>query len=81
MVLISYWWSVRPGSPVKFNDSNALNRHIDSSKSTLKNIASQIDEDVYEKNIKKNFGELFSNRLIMQLIRLKWLLNITILIN
>ncbi len=40
-------------------------------KSTLKNIASQIDEDVYEKNIKKNFGELFSNRLIMQLIRLK----------
>ena len=40
-------------------------------KSTLKNIASQIDEDIYETNIKKNFGELFSNRLIMQLIRLK----------
>ena len=40
-------------------------------KSTLRNIASQIDEDIYEKNIKKNIGELFSNRLIMQLINMK----------
>ena len=40
-------------------------------KSTLKNIASQIDEDTYENNIKKNIGELFSNRLIMQLINIK----------
>ncbi len=39
--------------------------------STLNNIASQIDEDIYEKNIKKNFGELFSDRLIMQLINMK----------
>ena len=39
--------------------------------STLKNIASQIDEDIYETNIKKNIGELFSNRLIMQLINMK----------
>ena len=40
-------------------------------KSTLKNIASQIDEDTYEANIKINIGELFSNRLIMQLINMK----------
>ena len=39
--------------------------------STLRNIASQIDEDTYETNIKKNMGELFSNRLIMQLINMK----------
>ena len=40
-------------------------------KSTLKNIASQIDENTYETNIKKNIGELFSNKLIMQLINMK----------
>jgi len=40
-------------------------------KSTLQNIASQMDEDIYETNIKKNFGELISNRLIMQLIKMK----------
>jgi hypothetical protein len=39
--------------------------------STLRNIASQIDEDTYETNIKKNMGELFSNRLIMQLVNMK----------
>ena len=39
--------------------------------STLSNIASQIDENIYEKNIKKNFGELFSDKLIMQLINMK----------
>tara|TARA_B100001063_G_C16430530_1_gene388601 strand:+ start:71 stop:529 length:459 start_codon:yes stop_codon:yes gene_type:complete len=40
-------------------------------KSTLKNIASQIDEDTYETNIKKNIGELIANRLILQLINMK----------
>ena len=39
--------------------------------STLNNIASQIDENIYEKNIKKNFGELFSDKLIMQLVNMK----------
>ena len=39
--------------------------------STLRNIASQIDEDTYETNIKKDMGELFSNRLIMQLANMK----------
>ena len=40
-------------------------------KSTLKNIASQIDEDTYETNIKKNIGELIANRLILQLNNMK----------
>tara|TARA_B100000900_G_scaffold383226_1_gene370984 strand:+ start:3648 stop:4106 length:459 start_codon:yes stop_codon:yes gene_type:complete len=40
-------------------------------KSSLKNLASQIDEDIYEANIKKNIGELFSNKLVMQLINMK----------
>lgn len=39
--------------------------------SKINNLDSQLDETTYEKNIKKNFGILFSDKLILQLTKLK----------
>ena len=39
--------------------------------STINNLENQLDENVYETNIKKNFAATFSDRLILQLIKIK----------
>ncbi len=66
---ISYNLSASVIFNVKYGDNEKVFKFNE--KSTLKNIASQIDEDTYEANIKMNIGELFSNRLIMQLVNMK----------
>jgi len=43
-----------------------------SENSTINNQENQLDETIYENNIKKNFAELFSNKLIAQLLKLEW---------
>tara|TARA_Y100000996_G_scaffold370950_1_gene318896 strand:- start:130 stop:588 length:459 start_codon:yes stop_codon:yes gene_type:complete len=42
-----------------------------SENSTINNQENQLDETIYENNIKKNFAELFSNKLIAQLLKLE----------
>ena len=66
---ISYSLSASVNFNVTYDNKEKIFNFTETS--TLNNIASQIDEDIYEKNIKKNFGELFSDRLIMQLINMK----------
>ncbi len=39
--------------------------------STINNLENQLDETVYETNIKKNFAAIFSDKLILQLIKIK----------
>lgn len=66
---ISYNLSATVTFDVIYGDNKKIFKFNE--KSTLKNIASQIDEDTYETNIKKNIGELIANRLILQLINMK----------
>tara|TARA_B100001057_G_scaffold369752_1_gene373489 strand:- start:1405 stop:1863 length:459 start_codon:yes stop_codon:yes gene_type:complete len=42
-----------------------------SENSIINDQANQLDETIYEKNIKQNFAELFSNKLIIQLLKLE----------
>ena len=42
-----------------------------SENSTVNDQENQLDETIYENNIKQNFAELFSNKLIAQLLRLE----------
>tara|TARA_B100000900_G_C20587476_1_gene720198 strand:- start:869 stop:1327 length:459 start_codon:yes stop_codon:yes gene_type:complete len=42
-----------------------------SESSTINDIENQLDETIYETNIKKNFASLFTERLIFQLTKLK----------
>tara|TARA_B100000900_G_C20029308_1_gene493259 strand:- start:33 stop:491 length:459 start_codon:yes stop_codon:yes gene_type:complete len=66
---ISYNLSASVTFNVMYGDNEKVFKFNE--KSTLKNIANQIDENTYETNIKRNIGELFSNRLIIQLINMK----------
>tara|TARA_B100001093_G_C26844619_1_gene1022163 strand:- start:1472 stop:1930 length:459 start_codon:yes stop_codon:yes gene_type:complete len=66
---ISYNLSASVEFIVLYGDNRKIFKFAE--KTTLQNIESQMDENVYETNIKKNFGEQFSNRLITQLVKMK----------
>ena len=49
-----------------------INKTIQFTESTtINNQSNQLDESIYEKNIKQNFAELFTNKLIIKLLKLK----------
>lgn len=66
---ISYNLSASVEFIVLYGDNKKIFKFTE--KSTLQNIESQMDENIYETNIKKNFGEQFSNQLITQLVKMK----------
>tara|TARA_B100001564_G_C20364840_1_gene545126 strand:- start:67 stop:525 length:459 start_codon:yes stop_codon:yes gene_type:complete len=69
------------GNVTSYNIAASVNFQITSTKinkefqfsetSAINNQNNQLDETIYEENIKKNFAELFSKKLILQLLKIK----------
>ena len=67
------------GNVTSYNISASVNFKVTSEKinktfqftktSVINNQDNQLDETIYEENIKKNLAELFSNKLILQLLK------------
>ena len=67
------------GNVTSYNVSASVNFKVTSEKinktfqftktSVINNQDNQLDETIYEENIKKNLAELFSNKLILQLLK------------
>ena len=69
------------GNVTSYNISASVNFKVTSEKitktfqfaetSVINNQNNQLDENIYEENIKQNLAELFSNKLVLELLKIK----------